>query len=146
MNSHSQRASQYPVSQFEIYVWAREQRRQWFKQARTDLAARCGMPFRGLRVRSQVLPCVIWFVAATSGVFAAEPKLALVCAERDVAAITLIEERADSDAVPSENVHRAFTTQMQARDACAAGRVGEALALYDRIGNEVQIASRSTTR
>ena len=89
--------------------------------------------------------CAGWFTAAMGGALAAEPKVAAVCAERDVAAITLIEERADSETVPSESLYQAFGTQIQARIACAARQVGDALALYDRIENEVRTAGRSTT-
>jgi hypothetical protein len=84
--------------------------------------------------------CAGWFTAAMGGAFAAEPKLAAVCAERDIAAITMIEERADSETVPSESLYQAFTTQMQARSTCASGQVGDALALYDRIQHEVRTA------
>jgi hypothetical protein len=90
--------------------------------------------------------CAGWFTAAMGGAFAAEPKLATVCAERDIAATTLIEERGDSETVVSESLYQAFTTQIQARVTCASGKVGEALALYDRIENEVRTAGRTTTR
>jgi hypothetical protein len=89
--------------------------------------------------------CAAWFTAAMGGAFAAESKLANVCAERDIVATTLIEERADSETVPSERLYQAFTTQINARVTCAAGRVGEALALYDRIENEVRTAGTGTT-
>ena len=88
--------------------------------------------------------CAAWFTAAISGAVAAEPKLALACAERDLAIVTLIEERGEAGTTPSETLGRAFATQIQARTACAQGKVSEALGLYDRIQYAIRTAGSGT--
>lgn len=145
MNTQFQRLAHHPVSQFDIYQWAREHRRQWFVRMRANVVARCTTSLAHLRMPAPVWPCLLVFVAATGASLAAGPKLAAVCAERDIAAITLIEERASSETVPSESLYQAFGTQVQARIACAAGQVGEAMTLYDRIEHEVRTAGSGTT-
>jgi hypothetical protein len=56
-----------------------------------------------------------------------------LCAELDLAAITSIESAASTGQIASETIAAAFFQVMDARNACAEGRVSEALAIYDDI-------------
>jgi hypothetical protein len=55
------------------------------------------------------------------------------CAHREVQVITLIEDHGEKQDVSSDKLAQAGFDMLQAREACYAGRVSEALALYDRI-------------
>jgi len=65
--------------------------------------------------------------AQSDGAFAPE------CAARDLEVVILIEQRGQGEDVASERVAHAAMTMMVAREVCAAGRVDEALAVYDSI-------------
>ena len=56
-----------------------------------------------------------------------------LCAELDLAAITDIESASRTGLVASDDLAAAFFKVMDARTACADGRVSEALAIYDDI-------------
>jgi hypothetical protein len=56
-----------------------------------------------------------------------------LCAARDLMVIILIEEHAAANDIASERLSKAGLAQMDARLACSAGRVGDAVALYDGI-------------
>ena len=60
-------------------------------------------------------------------------QLARECAVKEVAAITAIEDHGNADDVPANRLGEAGQTMLDARLACYAGRVTEALALYDRV-------------
>jgi hypothetical protein len=60
-------------------------------------------------------------------------QLARECAVKEVAAITVIEDHGNADDVPANRLGEAGQTMLDARLACYAGRVTEALALYDRV-------------
>jgi hypothetical protein len=60
-------------------------------------------------------------------------RLARACAVKEVAAITVIEDHGDADDLPANRLGEAGQTMLDARLACYAGRVTEALALYDRV-------------
>jgi hypothetical protein len=60
-------------------------------------------------------------------------RLARECAVKEVAAITVIEDHWDADDLPANRLGEAGQTMLDARLACYAGRVSEALALYDRV-------------
>jgi hypothetical protein len=60
-------------------------------------------------------------------------KFARECAVKEVAAITAIEDHGDAEDLPASRLGEAGQTMMDARSACYQGRVGEALALYDRV-------------
>jgi hypothetical protein len=61
------------------------------------------------------------------------PSFAPMCAEREVQVITLLEDLAGTDAVPSDTLGDAGLTRMQARTVCYQKRVAEAVAMYDGI-------------
>lgn len=60
-------------------------------------------------------------------------RFARACAVKEVAAITVIEDHGDADDLPANWLGDAGQTMLDARLACYAGRVSEALALYDRV-------------
>jgi hypothetical protein len=60
-------------------------------------------------------------------------RLARECAVKEVAAITVIEDHGEADDLPANRLGEAGQTMLDARLACYAGRVSEALALYDRV-------------
>jgi hypothetical protein len=60
-------------------------------------------------------------------------RLARECAVKEVAAITVIEDHGAADDLPANRLGEAGQTMLDARLACYAGRVSEALALYDRV-------------
>jgi hypothetical protein len=55
------------------------------------------------------------------------------CAAKEVPSLTLIEEHGAAGDVSAERLSNAGMTLYRARSVCHAGRVGEALALYDSI-------------
>ena len=59
-----------------------------------------------------------------------------LCAELDLAAVSDIELASATGQAPADKIAAAFFQVMQARDACASGRVSEALAIYDDIAFE----------
>lgn len=63
------------------------------------------------------------------------------CAAKDITAVTLIEEHGEAEDLPAERLSAATFTVLRARSACYDGRVGEALALYDRILDLGPVAS-----
>ena len=54
-----------------------------------------------------------------------------VCAELDLAAIWDIEEAGKVQQISGERLAAAFLLVMKARNACAEGRLSEAVAIYD---------------
>jgi hypothetical protein len=56
-----------------------------------------------------------------------------LCAELDLAAFSDIELASATGQAPADKIAAAFFRVMEARDACASGRVSEALAIYDDI-------------
>lgn len=82
------------------------------------------------------LLAVIFFALLSSASNAAdEPPSAYLplCAELDLAAISDIELATSTGRIAGEKIAAAFFRVMDARKACAAGRVSEALAIYDDI-------------
>ena len=82
------------------------------------------------------LLAAMFFALLSSGSNAAnEPPSAYLplCAELDLAAISQIELAASTGQIAGEDIAAAFFLVMDARRACAAGRLSEALAIYDDI-------------
>ena len=65
--------------------------------------------------------------AAQNNVFAR------VCAEQEIKAITSLEDHAIANDVPSDQLGAAGLMMLEARLTCYAGKVDEALALYQRV-------------
>jgi hypothetical protein len=78
--------------------------------------------------------------AMTQGQFARE------CALKDIAVITLIEEHGAAANLPGARLGNAMLTILDARSACAEGRVGEALALYQTVLDIGPVASLTKQR
>ena len=55
------------------------------------------------------------------------------CAVRDLRILTAIGEHGDAQDIAGEDIAAAFFTLVKARQACAAGNVTEALAIYESI-------------
>jgi hypothetical protein len=55
------------------------------------------------------------------------------CAVRDLRILTTIEEHGEAQDVAGEDIAAAFFTLIKARQACAAGNITEALAIYESI-------------
>jgi len=72
-------------------------------------------------------------VVGMSRAIAAEPVGVTQCALRDLRIVTSIEAHGEAQDVPADKLANAFFTMMNARAACAAGRIDEALATYDSI-------------
>jgi len=72
---------------------------------------------------------------AAAGVMAQEQStpLALVCAERDVLVITLLEDHGRAQDVSSEALGKAGLNRIRAYTTCYEGRVAEAVLIYDGI-------------
>lgn len=64
---------------------------------------------------------------------AAEPVLGVPCAARDLRLVTAIEAHGDAQDIPGATLYATFSAMMRARSACEAGRIDEALALYERL-------------
>ncbi len=55
------------------------------------------------------------------------------CAARDLKLLTAINEHGEAQDLPADDIRNAFFALVKARGVCAAGRVEEALALYDGV-------------
>ena len=64
-----------------------------------------------------------------------EPRtsFALICAEREVQVITLLEDHADAQLLSSDTLGAAGLTRMEAQSTCYQGRIVEAVGIYDGI-------------
>ena len=82
-----------------------------------------------------VLATVLFALLPSASIAANEPPSAYLplCAELDLAAITRIEAASDTGHFAGEDIAAAFFKVMDARKACAEGRVSQALAIYDDI-------------
>jgi hypothetical protein len=98
---------------------------------------------RGRRPLFRAWLSAVWFSAAMTGAFAAEPTIPGACAERDLQALTIIEERANAQAAPPERLFEAYLAVMDARHACATGDLRTALRLYDDIQSRTRTAERA---
>jgi hypothetical protein len=64
----------------------------------------------------------------------------LICAQRDVQLVTLLEERGDAQEVAGHKLFAAFLAMMRARTACIEGRESEALSIYDTVTLDLTLA------
>ena len=80
-----------------------------------------------------------------SSAIAAEPAGVTRCALRDLQLVMSIEAHGEAQDVPGDKLADAYSMMMAAREACAAGRIEEALAAYDRIGFEAPVLSAGKT-
>jgi hypothetical protein len=77
----------------------------------------------------------VYFAFSSACLAGNEPPSAYLplCAELDLAAVSEMELIASTRQVPGDKIAIAFFQIMDARTACAEGRVSEALAAYDDI-------------
>ena len=68
-----------------------------------------------------------------SSAIGAEPRGITQCALRDLQLVTSIEAHGAAQDVPAKRLAEAFFALLNARRVCAAGRIDEALAIYDGI-------------
>lgn len=61
----------------------------------------------------------------------AESILGAACAAADLRLVSAIESHGEAQDISGEALYAAFSIMMRARAACDAGRISEALALYD---------------
>jgi hypothetical protein len=59
------------------------------------------------------------------------------CAARDLQILMLIEERENTNAVSAEKLSEAMLSMLEARMVCYAGRVVDAMTLYDGIVQDI---------
>jgi hypothetical protein len=82
-----------------------------------------------------VYVCAVLLLAAAvklSAVAAERPVLA-ECAKSDLKILTMLGEHGEAQDVPGDAIAAAFFSMVKARQACAAGNVAEALAIYEGI-------------
>lgn len=86
------------------------------------------------RLYSSIGPALAFTLLAigVSGATAG-PTSAARCALRDLQLLMRLELHGEAQDVPSADLANAFFTMMTARQACASGRIDEALAIYDSI-------------
>ena len=80
-----------------------------------------------------VCACIVLKVAGTRATAAQDNIFARVCAEQEVKAITSLEDHGAAKDVPDDQLSAAAFTMLEARLTCYAGKVDEALALYQRV-------------
>lgn len=90
-------------------------------------------PIIGIRRALSALTLGASLVLAISAVAQNQGSFARECAVREIVVITLIEDLGEAGALPSDQLHGAAQTQLRARFVCHAGRIEEALALYDSV-------------
>ena len=90
-----------------------------------------GMPSTELQVAKQAGE----ISPARSGVGVLAPMAfnRALCAERDLKLITQLNEHGEAQDVPAADLRNAFLALVDARKICFAGRVEEALTIYDSV-------------
>ena len=83
------------------------------------------------RIRLAVFCSLLGLILAP--VIAAEPGGMTQCALCDLPLVTSIEMHGEAQDVPAARLAEAFFALVNARRTCAAGRIDEALAIYDGI-------------
>ena len=86
---------------------------------------------------------LIGCVAVVTTASAAQAQtISAACAERDLQAITFIEQRGEAGDLPSATLGELGLMQQRARLDCLAGQETRALAIYDDILSTVRTAER----
>jgi hypothetical protein len=86
---------------------------------------------RAAALAGAVVACVLG--SGTAGANEQSTPFATACALKETAVITLIEDHAEAQDLPSDRLGEAGLAMLRARLVCYEGRVDEALALYDGI-------------
>jgi hypothetical protein len=85
------------------------------------------------RLTSILLAIGAYFVLNVTAPRAADTVFARVCTEQEVKAITSLEDHGIANDVPADQLGAAGLTMLEARSTCYAGKVDEALALYQSV-------------
>jgi hypothetical protein len=100
------------------------------------IAARIGIPApQADAIKHEGTPGIFGgtSLVGMSSASAAERVDVTQCAARDLRIVISIEAHGEAQDVPADQLADAFFTLINARNACAAGRIDEALARYDSI-------------
>jgi hypothetical protein len=95
------------------------------------LAILARMPGADMQVAKQALDNPP--LRSVSGVLAPVAFTRALCTERDLKLITQLNEHSEAQDVPAADLRSAFLALVDARKICFAGRVEEALAIYDGV-------------
>lgn len=87
--------------------------------------------------------CFVLKVTAPRATAAQDNVFARVCAEREIKAITSLEDHGIANDVPTDQLSAAGLMMLEARMTCYAGKVDEALALYQRL---IELKGRFATK
>jgi hypothetical protein len=114
-----------------------------FRAAAADRKGRCERACRGDRVRSRrflhscigaaISSVALYALALGLGGNAYAEVIPAVCAQREIAVITLIEDHALVEDRTASKLSDAYVALLQARATCYDGRTADAVAEYDDI-------------
>jgi len=85
---------------------------------------------------------ITWIAVVTTASAGQAQTISAACAERDLQAITFIEQRGEAGDLPSATLGELGLMQQRARLDCLAGQETRALAIYDDILSTVRTAER----
>ena len=85
---------------------------------------------------------IAWVTGVTTACAGQAQTISAACAERDLQAITFIEQRGEAGDLPSTTLGEFGLMQQRARLDCLAGQETKALAIYDDILSAVRTAER----
>ena len=83
---------------------------------------------------------ITWIAVVTTASAGQAQTISAACAERDLQAITFIEQRGEAGDLPSTTLGELGLMQQRARLDCLAGQETRALAIYDDILSAVRTA------
>lgn len=90
-------------------------------------------PVIGVRRALPALTFGASLVMAIGAMAQSQTGFARECGVKEIAVITLIEDLGEAGSLTADQLHGAAQTHLRARSVCYAGRVEEALALYDSV-------------
>ena len=76
---------------------------------------------------------ITWIAVVTTASAAQAQTISAACAERDLQAITFIEQRGEAGDLPATTLGELGLMQLQARLSCVAGEEAKAISIYDAI-------------
>jgi len=85
---------------------------------------------------------ITWIAVVTTASAGQAQTISAACAERDLQAITFIEQRGEAGDLPSTTLGELGLMHQRARLDCLAGQETKALAIYDDILSAVRTAER----
>ena len=85
---------------------------------------------------------IAWVTGVTTASAGQAQTISAACAERDLQAITFIEQRGEAGDLPATTLGELGLMHQRARLNCAAGQETRALAIYDDILSAVRTAER----